>query len=116
MPYVYVIENKNKKHYVGITSLNPFERLIRHNKGNVYSTKIGKPWVIIYTESFNNIKEAREREKQIKSWKGGNAFKSFLSKVAGSSNGRTAAFGAAYLGSNPSPAALERNKNNNLAG
>ena len=32
----------------------------------------------------------------------------FVRNIAGSSNGRTAAFGAAYLGSNPSPAALLR--------
>ena len=30
----------------------------------------------------------------------------FVRNIAGSSNGRTAAFGAAYLGSNPSPAAF----------
>ena len=106
MPYLYILENINKKHYIGITSLNPSQRILRHNNGEVYSTKIGKPWEIIYTENFNSIKEAREKEKKIKSWKGGNAFRNFLSKVAGSSNGRTGAFGAPYLGSNPSPAAL----------
>jgi hypothetical protein len=31
-----------------------------------------------------------------------------FSKPAGSSNGRTAAFGAAYPGSNPGPAGLEK--------
>ena len=77
-------------------------------RADVYSTKFFKPWELIYTESLDNMQKAREREKQIKSWKGGNAFKKFLSKAAGSSNGRTAPFEGVYLGSNPSPAALER--------
>lgn len=37
--------------------------------------------------------DARKQEKQIKSWKGGNAFKDFLSKSGESSNGRTYPFG-----------------------
>ena len=36
---------------------------------------------------------------------GGNSFKKLLCITAGSSNGRTWAFEAQYLGSNPSPAA-----------
>ena len=84
--------------------------MIRHNKGDVYSTKFGRPWELIYIESFVTIKEARNIEKQIKSWNGGNAFKKFLARAAGSSNGRTADFGSVYLGSNPSPAALVKSK------
>ena len=37
--------------------------------------------------------------------KGGNAFKKFIAKVAGSSNGRTPGFGPGYIGSSPIPAA-----------
>ena len=36
-------------------------------------------------------------------------FKKFLSKAAGSSNGRTPPFEGGYLGSNPGPAALDGN-------
>jgi len=86
MPYLYVIVNQIGKHYVGITTLDPKKRLERHNKGDVLSTKLGKPWKLIKVEYFKTLQEARKREKQIKSWKGGNAFKKFLSKVAGSSN------------------------------
>ena len=108
MPYLYLLRNKIGKYYVGITNINPEKRLERHNKGDVYSTKFGKPWQLIHIEDHETLQEARKKEKLIKSWKGGNAFKKFLSKAAGSSNGRTAASGAAYLGSNPGPAALER--------
>ena len=63
---------------------------------------------MVLSEKFANLRKAREREKQIKSWKGGNAFKKLVSKAAGSSNGRTSPSGGEYLGSNPGPAALER--------
>lgn len=108
MAYLYILKGKTNKHYIGITVLDPEVRLKRHNKGDVYSTKFHRSWQLIYSETFPSIKEARVKEKQIKSWKGGNAFKKFLSSVAGSSNGRTSAFGAEYLGSNPSPAAEDR--------
>ena len=110
MPFLYILENQRSKHYVGITSLAPEKRLIRHNSGDVYSTKFGIPWGIIYVEKFSSLNDARVREKEIKGWKGGNAFKKFLSKTAGSSNGRTLPFGGRYLGSNPSPAVLERSE------
>ena len=115
MGYAYILKNKIGKYYIGITALTPEERLIRHNKGDIYSTKFGKPWKIIHVEIFKKIQEARSREKEIKSWKGGNAFKKLISKVAGSSNGRTSPSEGGYLGSNPSPATLERSEDN-LAG
>ena len=109
MVYLYIIENSKGKHYTGITSLNPNERLARHNSGDVISTKFGKPWKIIYTQQFTNFAEARVFEKKIKSWKGGNAFRKFISSAAGSANGRPMDSGSINLGSNPSPVALEGN-------
>ena len=104
--YLYILKNSKNSYYTGITKLFLIERLRKHNNGDVKSTKFCRPWQLIYTESFDNFQLARKREKQIKSWHGGNAFKKLLAKAAGSSNGRTSAFGAEYLGSNPSPAAL----------
>ena len=109
MPHLYILKNQFRKHYVGITNLNPKERLKRHNRGDVYSTKFGRPWVVIYSERFETLKKARVKEKQIKSWKGGNAFKKFIFSATGSSNGRTVGFGPAYPGSNPGPVALKKN-------
>ncbi len=108
MPYIYLLKNKVGKYYTGITTIEPEKRLQRHNRGDVYSTKFGRPWQLIYIENYKTLKEAREKEKQIKSWKGGNAFKKFLTRAARSSNGRTTDFGSVYLGSNPSLAALSR--------
>lgn len=40
-----------------------------HNRGRVIFTKIDRPWELIYSENYPNLKEARRREKQIKKWK-----------------------------------------------
>ncbi len=110
MCYLYILQNNKDKYYTGITELLSETRLLRHNKGNVYSTKFGRPWRLIYTEEYKSMAKAREREKQIKSWHGGNAFKKFIAEAAGSSNGRTSPSGGEYLGPNPSPAASDVNK------
>ncbi len=112
--FVYILRNTRNKYYTGITKLKPFERLTRHNKGDVKSTSRGIPWKLIYFEKFDNYTDAREKEKLIKSWHGGNAFKKFVAKAAGSFNGRTEDFGSSNLGSIPSPAALAKKRN--LAG
>ncbi len=106
--FLYILENNKGKHYIGITKLDPQTRLLRRNNKEVYSTKFGVPWKIAYSQEFKNYQEARQKEKQIKSWHGGATLRRFLGKAAGSSNGRTAAFGAVNLGSNPSPAALPK--------
>ena|SRR3989344_2044134 len=108
--FVYILRNNKKKHYVGITKLQPEERLKKHNRGGVYSTKLGRPWSLIHYEEYKDYVSARLREKQIKSWHGGNAFKKLIGGSAGSSNGRTTDSGSVYLGSSPSPAATPISK------
>lgn len=113
MSYLYLLKNSRGRYYTGVTNLNPEQRLERHNKGDVLSTKFSRPWFLVYIETFKSLKEARIREKQIKSWKGGNAFKKFLkdkvSTFRGSSNGRTADSGSVNLGSNPGPREVDTN-------
>lgn len=78
MFYVYILNSLiSKKHYIGSTD-DLERRLFEHNSGKVKSTKAYKPWEMIYTESFSNRNEAFKREKQIKSYKGGEAFKKLL--------------------------------------
>ncbi len=79
MAHLYILKNTQDRHYVGITETEVLERLERHNRGYVKSTKFYKPWSVIYTEYFSSMSEARIREKQIKSWKGGSAFKKLIS-------------------------------------
>ena len=106
MVLLYILENNSGKHYIGITSQTLEERLAKHNKGEVYSTKFGRLWKVIYWEKYANFKIAREREKQIKSWHGGNALKKLIGIAVGSANGRPVGSEPINLGSNPSPTAL----------
>ena len=77
---VYILYSKLlKKYYIGHTN-NLKERLYRHNRGLVRSTKSGKPWILVYSQSFETKSEAYKRELQIKSYKGGEAFKKLISK------------------------------------
>ena len=77
--YVYILKSSiNNKYYIGCTN-DLGRRLKDHNSGRNVSTKNGAPWIIIYYEEVKDQKEAYQREKQIKSYKGGNAFKKLLS-------------------------------------
>lgn len=60
--FVYLLYSlKQNSYYIGQTN-NLKKRLIRHNKGNVLSTKNGLPWMLIKFESYPNRNEARWRE------------------------------------------------------
>ena len=75
---VYIIKSINSnKYYIGCSS--DFERrLMEHNNAQNISTKKDRPWKVIYIEKFDNQSEAYAREKKIKSYKGGNAFKKLI--------------------------------------
>jgi putative endonuclease len=78
---VYILQSeKNGKYYIGYSS-NLDKRIKQHNGGINISTKGGVPWKIIYTEDYNDKKDAWLRERQIKSYKGGEAFKKLLEKI-----------------------------------
>jgi putative endonuclease len=108
MSYLYILKSlKDGNLYTGTCRDEVKGRLQRHNKGLVKSTKSRRPLVLVYEEKFLTLSEARKREWELKCtpW-GGKLKKKLAFRAAGSSNGRTWAFGAQYLGSNPSPAAL----------
>ncbi|MDD5567247.1 MAG: GIY-YIG nuclease family protein [Patescibacteria group bacterium] len=76
--HVYILKSlKDGSHYVGSAS-NVNIRLKRHNSGKVRSTKRGVPWEVVYTEKYLTQQEAYRRERQIKSYHGGKAFKKLL--------------------------------------
>ena len=76
MYYVYILQSK-KRYYIGYTS-NLEERLRNHNSGKNVSTKYGIPWVVVYSKKFEDKKLAWLRERQIKKYKGGEAFKKLI--------------------------------------
>jgi len=78
MYQVYILRSeKTGKHYIGSTEFIE-DRLVRHNSGFVKSTKGGIPWVCIYNEPYESRSVACQREKEIKSYKGGIKFKRLL--------------------------------------
>jgi putative endonuclease len=80
---VYIIRNDvNKRFYIGSTN-NLSRRLAEHNRSKKCSiTHFGK-YYLIHSEEFDTIGKARARERQIKSYKGGNAFKKLLRERIG---------------------------------
>lgn len=62
MYYLYILKSlKDYNGYVGITD-DTEERSREHNAGRVKSTKHRRPLIIIYTETFETLSEARKRE------------------------------------------------------
>jgi putative endonuclease len=75
---VYILESeKNGRYYIGYTS-DLEKREKDHNSGKNVSTKYGIPWIVVYSEKFEDKKSAWLRERQIKSFKHGEAFKKLI--------------------------------------
>ena len=66
MFYVYIIKSlKDSNLYIGFT--NKLERRIKdHNSGLVPSTRLRKPFELVYTEGYKSEKDARHRERNLK--------------------------------------------------
>ena len=69
MHVVYILECADGTLYVGCTN-NLEKRLKKHtdSKWGAHYTKIRRPVVLKYSETLLNLKEARQREAEIKSW------------------------------------------------
>jgi putative endonuclease len=65
MYWVYVIENQNRKRYIGYTE-NLKERLKQHKQKRVFSTKNMGPFRLVYLEGCLNKNDALRREKYLK--------------------------------------------------
>lgn len=75
---VYILKSTTTgKYYIGMTE-NIERRLKEHNSGKTTSTKGRGPWEIAYREECADRASAWKRERQIKSYKGGEAFKKLL--------------------------------------
>jgi putative endonuclease len=79
----YIIQSAiTNKYYIGSTKdLN--KRLKRHSLGYTKSIKNKGPFKLIYFETYNTREKAYRRERQIKSYKGGQAFKKLVSQGGG---------------------------------
>ena len=70
MHFVYILECADKSLYIGCTN-NLERRVKQHNnsKWGAHYTKIRRPVVLKFTESFATLREARSREAEIKRWR-----------------------------------------------
>ncbi len=69
MYYIYVIESKKTgRFYIGQTE-NLDDRVTRHNKGRVTSTKNKGPWELKYSREVKSRSEAVLLEKKLKGFK-----------------------------------------------
>lgn len=70
MYFVYIIEDENRKRYIGFTN-DIKQRIHDHNSGKgTQTTRRSKSWNIIYLEGYLNKKDALGREKFLKSGAG----------------------------------------------
>ncbi|MBI5457926.1 GIY-YIG nuclease family protein [Candidatus Kaiserbacteria bacterium] len=75
---VYILKSQiAQRYYVGYSG-DVEERLRKHNSGGTTSTRPDRPWKVVYTEVCSNKRAAWLRERQIKSYKSGEAFKKLI--------------------------------------
>ena len=64
--FIYIIySEKRDKYYIGYTA-NLRTRVEKHNLGATRSTRSGIPWILVYSEEFENKSDAMKRELAIK--------------------------------------------------
>ena len=63
--YAYILRCSDGRYYYGSTN-NLFQRLARHRRGQVKSTKWRLPVKLVYVEAFATLEEARQRELSFK--------------------------------------------------
>lgn len=70
MYFVYIVECVDKSFYVGCTN-DLAKRIKQHNesKWGAHYTKIRRPVILKYFEEYKTLKEARQRESEIKGWR-----------------------------------------------
>lgn len=82
MFYVYVLRlKKSERYYIGQTQ-DIAKRLKKHSRGETKSMKNRGEFDVVHVEKWSSRSEAMRREKEIKRYKGGEAFKRLLSDSA----------------------------------
>jgi putative endonuclease len=75
--YVYILFGRDENFYIGYSS-NLKKRLKAHASGKVASTRHRRPLKLIHYEYFINRKDAKAREKYLKSGAGHEQISKFL--------------------------------------
>jgi len=67
--FIYILYSQSRDRYYIGSCANVEQRLIRHNAGATLSTKSGRPWLVVYTETHPTKTEALKREINLKKMK-----------------------------------------------
>ena len=79
--HVYILFSlKLNKYYVGSTP-DLQRRLAEHNRGKEKFTKTGVPWLLVYSETFEQLTATRKRELEIKKKKSRKYIESLIHSV-----------------------------------
>ncbi len=69
MYFLYILRGPKNHLYIGTTA-NIDKRIKRHMSGaGAEFTKRNKTFDLVYSETFQTLREARQREKQLKGWR-----------------------------------------------
>ena len=69
MAFFYILESKkNGRFYYGSTT-DLKRRLEEHNRGKTKATRYLSPWKLLYYEEYSSLRQARQREHEVKKWK-----------------------------------------------
>lgn len=69
MFWLYILRNEQtNRYYIGSTN-DLRRRLDQHTEGKTRTTRVLKTDKLVYTEEYSSLKEVRDREKKLKSYK-----------------------------------------------
>ncbi|MCK9582799.1 MAG: GIY-YIG nuclease family protein [Endomicrobiales bacterium] len=74
---VYILVSVGGKYYIGQTN-NLVRRLLQHKNGLSKWSRKYSGWELIYSQEYDTRSQAVRKEREIKSYKGGLAFKKLL--------------------------------------
>lgn len=87
--HVYILHSlKDGRFYIGYTA-DLQQRLLRHNRGEVLSTRFRRPFELIFYESFLNAQDAKRRERYFKTTKGKTTLKQMLRRFLETDKNKT---------------------------
>ena len=82
MPAVYILKSESTgRFYIGCAQ-DPQYRLTEHQRGQTLSTRGRGPWLLVYQERFDTLAQARQRERQLKSWKSHRSIQALIDDAA----------------------------------
>ena len=69
MAWVYILQSEvNNRFYIGSTD-DLEQKLLEHNAGNSGYTKFSRPFMIVFSQEYKTLSEARKIEYKLKSFK-----------------------------------------------